>query len=163
MTYKTSLDNLAKVITIGAAILFVIIIIRQCSIIKDSIQIIPVCTIVFLLLIYFIAFAFRPISYDLVADKLIIHRLFTDVKIDRNIIKSVELLDRDKIGYVIRTFGVGGLFGYYGKFASKKLGGMTWYATRNDKTVLVLTVDDKKIILTPDDPEKFVADFKSAT
>jgi Bacterial PH domain len=159
MTYKTSLDNLAKGITIGVTILFAIIIIGQYSIIKDAGQAIPIYTTVTLLLIYFIAFAFRPINYSLTADKLIIHRLFADVKIDRNQIKSVELLDKNEIGWAFRTFGVGGLFGYYGKFANTKLGNMTWYATRKDRTVLVQTSDNKKIILTPNDPDKFVADF----
>ncbi len=69
------------------------------------------------------------------------------------------MLDKEKIGWAIRTFGVGSLFGYYGKFANTKLGSMTWYATRKDKTVLVRTIDNKKIILTPDEPEKFVADL----
>lgn len=159
MTYKTSLDNLAKGITIGVTIVFAIIIIGQYSIIKEAGKATPIYTIVALLLIYFIAFVFRPINYNLTADKLIIHRLFADVKIDRNQIKSVELLDKDKIGWAIRTFGVGGLFGYYGKFANRKLGSMTWYATRKDRTVLVQTVDNKKIILTPNDPDRFVADF----
>jgi hypothetical protein len=159
MTYKTSLDNLAKGITIGVTIVFAIIIIGQYSIIKEAGKATPIYTTVALLLIYFLAFVFRPINYNLTADKLIIHRRFADVKIDRNQIKSVELLDKDKIGWTIRTFGVGGLFGYYGKFANRKLGSMTWYATRKDRTVLVQTVDNKKIILTPNDPDRFVADF----
>lgn len=159
MIYKTSLDNLAKGVTIGVTILFATIIVAQYSIIEDTGQAIPTYVTAVLLLIYLIAFAFRPISYNVTADKLIIHRLFVDVKIDRNKIKSVELLDRDKMGLAIRTFGVGGLFGYYGKFANTKLGSMTWYATRRDKTVLVQTVGNKKIILTPDNPDKFVAGF----
>lgn len=161
MTYKTSLDNLAKGITIGVTILFATIIIGQYSIIKDAGRANPIYTTVALLLIYFIAFAFRPINYNLMADKLIIHRLVADVEIDRNQIKSVELLDKNKISWALRTFGVGGLFGYYGKFANTKLGSMTWYATRKDRTVLVLTVNNKKIILTPNDPDKFVADFNA--
>ena len=160
MTYKTSLDNLAKGITIGVTALFAAIIIGQYSIIKDEEQALPIYTAVALLLIYFISYAFSPINYQLNNDTLIIHRLLSDVKIDRKQIKSVELLGKDEIGWAIRTFGVGGLFGYYGKFANKKLGSMTWYATRKDRTVLVLTVENKKIILTPNEPEKFVADFK---
>jgi hypothetical protein len=163
MTYKTSLDKLAKGITIGVTILFAIIIIGQSYIIKDAGRAIPLYTTVALLLIYFTAFAFRPINYNLTTDKLIIHRLFADVKIDRNQIKSVELLARDKISWAIRTFGVGGLFGYYGKFANTKLGSMTWYATRRDRTVLVRTVDNKKIILTPNEPDQFVADYNNAS
>ena len=36
---------------------------------------------------------------------------------------------------------------------------MTWYATRQNNTVLVRTIDNKNIVLTPDEPEKFVANF----
>ncbi len=161
MTYKTSLDNLAKGVTIGVTILFTIIIFGEFSIIKDAGRAIPIYTTVALLLIYFIAFAFRPINYQVSADKLTIHRLFLDVKINRDQIKSVELLDKEKISWSVRTFGVGGLFGYYGKFANTKIGSMTWYATRKDRAVLVKTIDNKKIILTPDEPEEFVANFNS--
>ena len=159
MTYKTSMDTFAKGITIGVTILFAVIIFQQYSLIKNAGQEIHSYTTVALLLIYFIAFAFRPLNYKLTTDELTIHRPFLDVKIKRSQIKNVELLNSGDIGLTIRTFGVGGLFGYYGKFANTKLGSMTWYATRKDKTVLVQTVDNRKIILTPDDPDKFVADF----
>ena len=92
-------------------------------------------------------------------DKFIIHRLIKDVKIDRKNIKSIELIDRQKISWSLRTFGIGGLFGYFGNFANSKMGRMTWYATRRDRTVLVVTNGGKKIILTPDDPEKLITDF----
>jgi Bacterial PH domain len=159
MIYKTSLDNLAKGVTIGVSVLFAGIIVEQFLIIKETGRTIPISIATFLLIIYFTVFAFRPINYAVTAEKLIIHRLFADVKIDRSEIKSVELSDNKKVGFTIRTFGVGGLFGYYGKFANTKIGSMTWYATRKDKTVLVKTVNNKKIILTPDEPEKFVANF----
>lgn len=159
MTYKTSLDSLSKIVTIGVTVLFAVIIVGQYSIIKDAGRTTPIYTTVALLLIYFIAFAFRPINYEVLTDKLIIHRTLSNVNIDRNQIASVELLDKEKIKWSIRTFGVGGLFGYYGKFANAKIGSMTWYATRRNKTVLVKTITNKKIILTPDEPEKFVANF----
>ena len=92
-------------------------------------------------------------------DTLIVHRLLLNVKIDRTQIKSVELIDKEKIKTSLRTFGVGGLFGYFGNFVNMDLGKMTWYATRRDKVVLVQTIDNRKIILTPNEPEKFVADF----
>lgn len=160
MTYKTSLDNFAKAITIGVAILFSIIIIGQYSIITDAGRAVPIYTAVALLLIYFSAFAFKPINYNLTNDELIIHRLFIDVKIDRTHIKSVELIDKEIIRWSFRTFASGGLFGYFGKFVNSKLGKMTWYATRKDRIVLVQTINDRKIILTPNDPLKFIADFK---
>lgn len=159
MVYKTSLDNLAKGVTIAVTILFAFIIIGQFTIIKDSGKAVPSFITILVVLVYFIAFAFRPVSYKVTAENLIIHRPFSNVIINKNQIKSVELLDKEKLSWSIRTFGVGGLFGYYGKFANKQLGSMTWYATRRDRTVLVKTFNDKKIILTPDEPEKFVASF----
>jgi hypothetical protein len=161
MTYTTSLDKTAKAITIGVTILFALIIAGQYPIIKEAGGVIPVCTIVALVFIYFIVFISRPVKYMVTADTLIIQRLITDVKINHNQIKSVTLLQKDALGASIRTFGVGGLFGYYGRFSNLTLGNMTWYATRRDKAVLVMTTNNKKIIVTPDKPEEFVAEFAS--
>ena len=158
MNYPTSLDNLAKAITIGVTILFAVIIIAQFPVLPEA-GWAPILTTVGFLLIYGIAYAFRPISYILTNEQLIIHRPFADVKIDRLQVKSVELLEEGKLRLSVRLFGVGGLFGYYGKFANSKLGNMTWYATRRNKAVLVLTMENKKIILTPDEPERFVLDY----
>lgn len=159
MTFKTSLDNLAKGVTTGVTLLFAIIIITQFSVAGNGERTIPIFKTVFLLFLYFIPFVLRPINYKLLNGQLIIHRLFSDIKIDRNQIKSVEYLDRSELGWVFRTFGVGGFFGYFGKFTNTKIGSMTWYATRRDKTVLVTTINNKKIILTPDEPDQFVSTF----
>ncbi len=160
MTYKTSLDSLAKVVTASITIIFAAIIVGQISLIKDEGNAAPIFTTVALALIYFGTFSFRPISYRLTQDKLIIQRPLSDIKMERNEIKSVEQLDKDKLSWTIRTFGVSGLFGYFGNFRNTKLGSMTWYATRRkDKIVLVTTIYNKKIILSPDEPEKFVAEF----
>ncbi len=161
MKYSTSLDTSAKVITIGVTILFAVIIFGQYAFIEQADGALPIYTTTALLLIYLFAFSFRPLHYVVTSREVSVHRLFSDVKIERNKIQSVELLNKDQLAWTVRTFGVGGLFGYYGKFANGKIGSMTWYATRQDRTVLIRTVDDKKIILTPDDPEKFVADFNT--
>lgn len=161
MTYKTSLDNLAKGITIGITLLFAKIIIGQFSLISHKGQALPIYTTVGLVLIYLIAFAFRPVNYQLSGEQLIIQRPLTNVKIQREHIKSIVLLDKKTLYGTIRTLGVGGLFGYYGKFANGNLGIMTWYATRKDRAVLVQTIDNRKIIITPDDPDQFVKDFYS--
>lgn len=42
-----------------------------------------------------------------------------------------------------------------------RIGNMFWYATRKDRAILVRTVRDKKIILTPDEPEQFLAALNS--
>jgi len=161
MTYKTSLDKTAIVITICVTILFAVIIGGQYSIIKDAGRAIPIYTTTACLLIYFMAFAFRPINYVVTKDELIVRRPLVNVHIKRTDIKSVARIERNKITGSIRTFGVGGLFGYYGNFANFSLGRMTWYATRKDTPVLVKTIDNKKIIFTPNDPDKFVNQLTS--
>ena len=163
MTYKTSLDNLAKVVTIVTTILFAAIIVGQFSLIKDEGRSVPIFTTIILLLIYFGTFSFRPISYKLTDDKLIIHRPLSDIKIIRAEIQNVEQLDKEKLSWAFRVFGVGGLFGYWGKFSNTKLGSMTWYATRRNNAVLVTTIYNKKIILTPNEPEKFIIEFNGQT
>ncbi len=141
--------------------MFAVIIGGQYSIIKDAGRAVPIYTTTVCLLIYFLAFAFRPVNYVVTKDELIVRRPLLNVHIKRADIKSVELIDKNKIRGSIRTFGVGGLFGYYGRFANFSLGRMTWYATRRDKPVLVKTTDDKKIIFTPNDPGKFVTELSS--
>jgi hypothetical protein len=159
MTYKTSLDNLAKGVTLSITILFAVIIVAQLSIISGVGLWLPISTIVVLTVTYFLTIAFRPINYSLTSDKLIIHRLFRNITIERTAIKSIEQINKEVMKGTLRDFGVGGLFGYFGKFSNKNLGRMTWYATRRDNIVLVTTIDNKKIILTPNEPQQFVADF----
>lgn len=161
MTYKTSLDKTAVLITIAVTILFAVIVGGQYSIIKDEGRAVPVYTTAACLLIYFSAFAFRPVGYVVTKEELMIRRPVLNVCIKRADIKSVELISKNEIGGSIRIFGVGGLFGYYGSFTNFSLGRMTWYATRRDRLVLLKTTNGKKIIITPDDPDKFVAELSS--
>jgi hypothetical protein len=163
MTYKTSLDNFAKIVTVVITILFAAIIIGQFSIINGNGKSLPIFTTVLLSLIYFGTFSFSPISYKLTDNILIVHRPLSDIKIDRTEIKSIEQLDKEKLAWSVRIFGVAGLFGYWGKFSNTKIGSMTWYATRRDSAVLVTTIHNKKLILTPNEPEKLVTQFNRQT
>ncbi|MCW3106086.1 MAG: hypothetical protein JWQ09_592 [Segetibacter sp.] len=156
MTFKASLDGLAKGVTIAVSFLFALVLTQQIYLYLSGAHLSAFFTALPILAIYFATFFFRPIYYDITEDKLVIHRTIKDVIIKRQDIKRVEPIHKDQMKWTIRTFGVGGLFGYYGFFVNSKLGDMTWYATRRDKTVLIETVDDKKFIVTPDEPEAFI-------
>ena len=160
MTYKASLDKTAINITIAVAVLFAIIIVGQYSFTTDSGRYVHIFITSACLLIYFLAYAFRPIEYVVTADELIVRRLFFEVHIKRLDIISVESIDREEIRGSFRIAGVGGLFGYYGGFTNSSLGFMTWYMTRMDTPVLVKTVDNKKILFSPDDPIQFVSELR---
>jgi len=164
MTYKASFDNSTKIITIGVTILFAFIFLLPIIIIKDgSDNQNAIYTRVAMLLFYFITYGFSTKSYQLTPEEVIIRRLLGNVKIKRSEILSVEIIEKDQMGWLIRTFGVGGLFGYWGRFSSSTLGSMTWYATRKNRIILIKTINNKRIVITPDEMEQFVADFNSST
>ncbi len=155
MKFAASLDKTAIVLTVLVTIVFAIIIGGQYAIIADAGRAVPIYTTVGCLLIYGLAFAFRPAGYVVTADEVIISRPLRDVHIKRADIRRVAALPARDLRASIRLFGVGGLFGYYGKYANSALGRTTWYATRRDTPVLVETTDNKKFILTPNDPSGF--------
>lgn len=156
--FKASLDTLAKNLSIVLAVLFAIIIVLHIWLIKDSGKMVSLFVIALLLIIYLSAYLFRPQGYIITNEALIIKRSVSPVTILRSNITSTEQLSNNSLSGSIRLFGVGGLFGYFGKFSNRKLGTMTWYATRrNSNVVVVITADQKKIILTPDEPVAFLA------
>src|SRR5215203_1263193 len=161
MVYKASLDKTAIIITVGITILFAVIIGGQHSVVKNAGRAVPVFTTAACLSAYIISYAFRPLGYLVTGEELVVRRPLSNVRFKRTDIRSAERVDRSTIGGSIRTFGVGGLFGYYGHFASFAMGRMTWYATRRDNAVLVKTKMNKKIILTPDEPDQLVAELKT--
>ena len=161
MVFKTSLDKLAKVVTAVIIILFTAIIFLQLIFIQDFGNTSSIITITTLLISYLIAFIFRPISYIILDELLVIHRPLLDIKIALTEIENIVVLDSQELKGTIRTFGVGGLWGYWGSFANSRIGAMKWYATRMSNAVLITTGNNKKIVLTPDDPELFVKRLQS--
>lgn len=152
---------MALVITMGITVLFTVIIGSQFSEYVETGQTASLVAALICLLIYVTAFIFRPLRYSITAEELIIHRPLWNVRLKRSRIRSAVLVDKSLVQGSIRTFGVGGLFGYFGEFANFAVGRMTWYGTRMDRIVLVTTVFKKKIILSPNEAERFVGELMS--
>ncbi len=159
-TFKTSLDINAYLISIGVALLFVMIIAVQ-FLHWESSGAVKYFLVALLSVIYFTAYLYMPLDYKITNEELIIHRFVKNIHIPRKNIVSAESVDKEMISWSLRTMGVGGLFGYYGRFMNYRIGNMIWYATRKDRAVLIRTVNDEKIILTPDEPEQFLAALNS--
>ncbi len=152
MNFEASLDKTAKVTTIIVMLLFIAIIgygIAESSSTKSIIY-----ASAFLSLTYAICWLLRPLRYTITDTELQIQRPIGKVIIKKQDIQSVDLLHESNIAGAIRTFGVGGLFGYYGKYYNQAFGSMTWYLTRNDKPVLV-TTHKSKIMVSPDESQRF--------
>ena len=157
--FKAPLDKLSIGISIGIAALFLLIILLQTGPSGGGSIAAPLISSLLFGGIYLMAYLYHPTAYEVSTDRLIICRPLSHVAIERSVIQSVNLLQASDMGAVIRTFGVGGLFGYFGKFASASIGKMTWYATRRDRYVWIKTHDGINIIVTPDDPEGFCSEF----
>ena len=149
MKYKASLDKTAIIITILVSLLFGALIIFN--------FILPLA--ILLLIVYLICWHLKPLSYEIKAEEIIIRRLIKSVHINRADIENLTLIDKDKLSGTIRTFGVGGLFGWYGKFSNNELGDMSWYLTRRDKPILIISKTGKKILISPDDAEAFSKEY----
>jgi len=152
MDFETSLDNTAKTITVLVTLLFLGII--GCGIVKASSSKGVLFTSAFLVLVYAICWLLRPLRYTVTDTELLIERPLGKIIIKKEDIQSVDVLQRSSISGAIRTFGVGGLFGYYGKYYNSAFGAMTWHLTRIDKPVLIRT-RKSKIMVSPDEPEQF--------
>lgn len=154
--FKSSLDTLAKIITVLSSLLFVVIIAN----IYEAGNYFSIGISMFIIFTYCLVFALRPIDYRINESNIIIHRLIKDVIIEKKHILDTEAINDEKLGFSFRAFSVGGLFGHFGKFYSSNLGFMTWYVTNRNKLILVKTIHNKLIVLSPDDVVGFINQFK---
>ena len=97
------------------------------------------------------SYLYRPEKYALGNFDLYVKRPIGDVVIHvKDIYEIRPSADSERNG-TVRTFGVGGLFGYFGKYNNPKIGSFTMYATRQKKLVLIYTKEGDRFILSPDD------------
>ena len=160
VTFTTSLDKFNKITTIIIAVILDVILLTAFFLTPKDEKSTAISLAILPVIAFIVVYLLRPNNYSVSADKLLIHRIINKVEINRNNIQSVQEIDVSKVKNSLRTFGVGGFFGSFGKFWNGKLGSMTWYVTRKNNFVLVETKDQKKIILTPDKLEEFVASLQ---
>jgi hypothetical protein len=107
------------------------------------------------LAILLIAAAFTVRGYILTDDALYVQRLGWRSKIELHNLVTVDL-DSQAMEDSLRIWGNGGLFGFTGTFRNQKLGRYQAYATDPARAV-VLKFPNRAIVLTPDNPERFVS------
>jgi len=154
------MDSYSNGITATVTLLLIAILLAECLFFQFGGTIISVSLSSFLLVIYTGAYLFKPGSYEITDDALIIHMPSKNVTIPIQELNKVEIIDMKKMKRTKGLFGTRGLFGYSGKLWNPQIGSSTSYATRKNKTILVQTSHNEKFILTPDKPAKFVRQLK---
>ena len=160
MTHNASLDYKAKAFTIGVTIVFAILIIGQASLITDEGRRTPVYTTALCLTIYCFSLLFKTSGYEIDENRLIIKRWIFDVKINKEDILTIDRVEKWRFTTGIRFFGMSRLFGYYGEYLFAGYGPCDLYITRRDSMVLITTKNKKRIVVSPDDRSKFIAQLK---
>lgn len=97
-----------------------------------------------------ISYGFIPKRIAVSHDQILIKNLYGPMIININEIQSAIKIDQ--LGLNIRTFGVGGLFGYFGYFN----GGDVWYVTNTHKKVKVVLKTGKIYMISPENPDDFL-------
>lgn len=155
MDFKASKDMTVHIITIGIILLFAFIGYKSIiGIIQSNGKLTPIMihsgVLIFLTGTLLFSYLYAPKKYTIDEHSLIIHRPIGNKIIPMDSIMEIRQIDKSELKGTIRTFGVGGLFGNYGKFYTPLLGSLTFYATQSKNYVLIVT-NQNKILITPDD------------
>jgi hypothetical protein len=157
MVFKNPLDNFTKILS---ALVFLIPLgIFFFVNISEGFELTSLIVFIIILPIFAITWALHPQDYTVNEQGISIKRPYKSILIAANDIKSIEALTPADLKYSMRLFGSGGFFGYFGLFANQKLGRYHIYAGNRVNPVLILT-EKKKYVLTPTDPEGFIAAVK---
>lgn len=93
-------------------------------------------------------------GYELAGGELLVHRLLWPTRISLDGLRSVAH-DPEAVRGSLRLFGNGGLFSFSGWFRNKPLGVYRAYVT-DHRRIVVLTWDQRRIVVSPEPPERFV-------
>ncbi|HEX9051784.1 MAG TPA: PH domain-containing protein [Anaeromyxobacter sp.] len=102
-----------------------------------------------------VAWALAPAGYTVEAGRLRVDRPLRSIEIPFASIRAVAALPEGALRGSARIGGSAGLFGYYGRFWSRRLGAFRLYATRRSGLVLVDT-ERERFVLSPEPPERFL-------
>jgi hypothetical protein len=107
------------------------------------------------------AYAWSPRSYAFSERSIVVKRLIGTVRIPLDNVREARIATADDFRDCLRTFGNGGLFGYYGQFSTAKLGKCTWYVTNRSHAVVLIT-GSATTVFSPDDIDGFLAAMRAA-
>jgi len=150
MQYRASLDTTAKLITGFTLALLAFISYRNWFIFAVPLWLKILISVLFLALII-VSWIYAPQNYVLSNDNLIINRPVNKITVPYSQITQIREISKAELGTLIRVWGSGGFFGFYGRFRSTRMGRMQLYTTSRKNLVLLVTDNGDQILLSPDD------------
>jgi hypothetical protein len=102
-----------------------------------------------------LSFALAPRGYAIEAGRLRVERPLRAVDVPLASIRAAGALPDGALRGSVRLAGSAGLFGYFGRFWSRRLGAYRLYATRRTGLVVVDTAAER-FVLSPEPPERFL-------
>lgn len=159
MEFKASMSNTVKAMTTLMLIIIVVALIPT-VLFLNGYPTLKLGIELLLLVTLLISWGFSTRGYTILGSQLCIKRPFGDRTFDLRDVRKSEKVTAKDLRFSLRTFGNGGLFGYYGKFLNRKFGHMTWYATNLNNAVLLKLKDGSKVLVTPDEAERFLSETK---
>lgn len=166
MEFAASLDSSAKTITTVVCILFVGIAVWNGIGLKraksDMLNVfVRIAIFVVLLVTVGFSYLYSTTGYAIRGKALIIKTRHAEIPLKWIQILDVRMVSEAEMTGLSKSFGVGGLFGYYGRYHNATVGDMAFYGTQQKNWVLIHTSDNQAIILTPDEPYKLVYEIKA--
>lgn len=163
MTYKATLGTTSIIITIGISLflglLLTFLLYRAISANQIVLSIIFLAITIAISTLYLLTYLYRPIHYAVDSKHLTIKRTIKDIEIPMNEINDAFLVRPDSMKWKERVGGNGGLFGFYGNFKNS-FGLMTWYATKLGNYIMIETLDNNRIIITPDNNADMIKEIR---
>lgn len=101
-----------------------------------------------------------PQRLEIYENKLVILRRYKSITIQTNEVLSVDRLPKNAMRGAIRTWGVGGFFGYFGHYYQGLIGAFQLYATNFDNLYQIRLANGKKIVISCSEPELLDKTFK---
>jgi hypothetical protein len=153
--FSASYGTGVKIISISITLLLAGIAIFMTFMNEDVLKPLPFPVFVFYIFVVLtlaIPYILSIDSYSILpGESIVINKVIGKVRIPFSNLTQIDVIPANKMWLSIRLFGSGGLYGYFGIFYNKLYGRMTWYATQKKNTLVIITRDNKKILITPDD------------
>jgi hypothetical protein len=111
-----------------------------------------------LLLVGALVFSVR--GYSIERDRVVIHRMGWGSAFPLDELEGAWAAPHATMGSM-RLAGVGGVFGFLGRYRNSTLGVYRSFATDHHRTV-VLDFEGERVVVTPDDPEEFLRSVRAA-